>query len=80
MVHTDELVSFEEMKKLYPEEWVVVGDPEYDEFDNLIGGVVLMHGKDKREMAYRGQDLVKAWATFAVVYTGEFPANRKYWL
>jgi hypothetical protein len=80
MVLTDEAISFEEMKALYPEEWVVVGDPEYDEFDDLIGGVVLMHDKDKRKMAYQAQDLVKSWETFAVIYTGEFPKNRKYWL
>lgn len=79
MVQTDEIISFEEMKKLYPDEWVVIGNPVYDGF-KVVSGVLILHGKDKRELAYAGRALVKKFDSFAFRFTGEFPKNRKFLL
>ena len=79
MVHTDEMLSFEEMKKLYPEEWMVVGNPVFDGL-RLLNGIVILHGKDKRELAYQGRELIKNYQRFCFWYAGEFPKNRKFLL
>ena len=44
--------SIEDIKKSYPDEWILVGDPEEDEYGKDISGVVLYHSPDKREVAY----------------------------
>jgi hypothetical protein len=80
-------LSFETIKASYPDEWVVVGDPVLDDestlgsiADKLVKGVVLLHGKDKRELAYKTKEARKGFESITCVFTGEFPKNRKYWL
>ena len=52
--------SIEDIKKSYPDEWIILGEPEMDEFrQNFISGVVLYHSPDKRELAYRDKPLLK---------------------
>ena len=54
---TIETLPFETIKQLYPNEWVLLGDPELDNADTLgsivsklMSGVVLFHSQDKREL------------------------------
>ena len=42
-------ITFNEIKKLYPDEWVLLGDPEMKN-TSVLGGVVLYHSKDKKEV------------------------------
>ena len=51
--------SIEDIKKSYPDEWILLGDPEKDEYNRTIAGVVLYHSPDKRELAYRDKPLLK---------------------
>ena len=84
---TFEASSFETIKKMYPNEWVLLGDPELDNSEiagsitsKLIGGVVLYHSPDKREIAYKSSEVRKGFTTYTCVYTGAIPKNRKIWL
>ena len=46
--------SIEDIKKSYPDEWILVGNHEKDERDmEFRTGIVLYHSPDKRELAYR---------------------------
>lgn len=45
-----EKLTWEEIKKRYPDEYVVLIDPEVDETDTVLAGTVVDHGKDKHEM------------------------------
>ncbi len=74
-----EILPFEKIKALYPNEWVLLGNPETENTE-VLSGIVLMHGKDKREIAYIGREIVKNFKTYTLRYTGEFPKNRKFWL
>ena len=47
---------------------------------NIVSGVLLAHGKDKREVALSGRDLVKGFASTTFRYTGEFARGRKFLL
>lgn len=82
-----EFLSFEKIKNLYPNEWVLIGNPELRNpeieasiVSQLIGGIVVFHSKDKKELAYKGRDLRKGFESITCVWTGEIPKNRKFWL
>jgi len=62
----DKVVDFSEMprsiddiKKSYPDEWILLGNPEEDKYEQTISGVVLYHSPDKREVCYLGKPLLK---------------------
>ena len=44
-----QVLSVSEIKAAYPDQWVLVGNPEMS-VDSLMSGVVIWHGKDKREI------------------------------
>lgn len=81
-----EVLSVHQIKTQYPDQWVLVGNPELADFDTLeaiinklVSGIVLFASKDKREIAYKAKDLRKGVESITCIYTGEFPKNRK-WL
>ncbi len=80
-------LSIEQIKKQYPDQWILIGNPELSNPDvngsilsKLIRGIVLFASKDKREIAYKAADLKKDVDTTACIYTGEMPENRLFLL
>ena len=80
-------LSIEQIKKQYPDQWILIGNPELSDPDvngsilsKLIRGIVLFASKDKREIAYKAADLKKEVDTTACIYTGEIPKNRLFLL
>ena len=81
------VLSFEMIKKCYPDEWVLLGNPELKDPElneaivhKVVSGVVLYHSKDKREIGYRAKDVKQGFEHFVCVYTGEIPRQRRFWL
>lgn len=82
-----EILTIEQIKALYPDQWVLVGNPQMRE-DNFVGsilqkliaGLVLYNSKDKKEIAYKTPDLTKNVERFTCIYTGEIPKNKRFWL
>jgi hypothetical protein len=66
----------EQIKTEFPDEWLLVGNPLYDN-SNLIGGYILYHSKDKKEVCYIGRDKTSDYSRITLVYTGDLKANRK---
>ena len=55
--------SIDDIKKSYPDEWILLGDPEKDEYGmDIYSGVVLYHSPDKREVAYLGRPLAEGYS------------------
>jgi hypothetical protein len=59
-----EIMSFEDIKKQYPNEWVLIGNPEYRNPEineaivhKIVSGVLLLHSMDKREIGYKAKDV-----------------------
>ena len=82
-----DILSIDQIKNQYPNEWVLVGNPQMREDDfvgpiirKLISGIVLYHSKDKRELGYKAADLAQSVEETACIYTGKVPKNRKFWL
>jgi hypothetical protein len=54
--------SIDDIKKSYPDEWILVGNPEKNEREmEILSGIVLYHSPDKREVAYLGKPLIKEY-------------------
>lgn len=79
--------TFESIKKMYPNEWVLIGNPELDDdamlnsiVRKLVSGVVLFHSPDKRDMAYKARPFRIGFDTYTVVFTGKLPVGKRFWL
>jgi hypothetical protein len=82
-----QVLTIAQIRKEYPNQWVLIGNPELDNPDTLgsiisklVRGVVLMSSKDKYEIAHKASEIRKGFDTYTCVYTGEIPKNRKFWL
>ena len=73
----NEVLTLEEITKLYPDEWILLGLSQVTSVPNL-SGIVLFHGKDYLELCYKGSEIAANILT-KTFYTGEQNHNRK-WL
>jgi hypothetical protein len=87
MTTVPELLTYEEMKALYPGEWVLIGNPVMKNpllqaalSQNLKHGVVLLHGKDRFDIAHKAKDVRIGYTSVTLAYQGDIPKNRKFWL
>ena len=65
-------LNIAEIKKSYPDEWVLLGNPLWDETNlRVLSGIPLYHSKDKKEVCYLGRDKTGPYQTITLVYTGE---------
>ena len=69
-------IAFEDVKKLYPDEWVLLGDPEMKN-TSVLGGIVLYHSKDKKEVCYIGRDKTDNYSTVTIAFAGDLNQHRK---
>lgn len=69
-------IGFDELKKLYPNEWILLGNPEMKN-TLVLGGIVLYHSKDKKEVCYIGRDKTTAFSTVTIAFTGDLKQHRK---
>lgn len=60
-------MTWEEMKQLYPDEWLLIADYDVDQYGGVASGIVERHSKIKSEV-YRLPALNK---NCAFQYTGE---------
>ena len=69
-------VTFDKIKELYPNEWILLGNPEMKN-TSVIGGVVVYHSKDKKEVCYIGRDKTADFAKVTIAFAGDLNQNRK---
>ena len=69
-------IGFEELKNLYPDEWILLGNPETIN-TSVLGGIVLFHSKDKKEVCYIGRDKTSDFETVTITFAGNLKQNRK---
>ena len=71
-------LSIEEAKLLYPDEWLLLGNPISDENGlHTLGGYILYHSKDKKEVCYLGREKTEGYDKITLKFTGEFKKMRK---
>jgi hypothetical protein len=71
-------ISINDLKKAYPNEWVLVGNPVMDDKKlNVLSGIPLYHSEDKKEVCYIGRDKTSGYDKITLIYTGTFKPMRK---
>ena len=74
----EQLINISEIKLLYPNEWVLLGNPVMDESKiDVLQGIPLFHSKDKKEVCYIGRDKTANFEKITLIYTGTFRPIRK---
>lgn len=46
----EEKLTWEEMKKRFPDEWLLIGDMQLNEHQQLLKGIVLQHSPTKSDI------------------------------
>jgi hypothetical protein len=64
------IIPFDQVKQQYPDEWILLGNPEMKN-TTVTGGVVLYHSKDKKEVCYIGRDKTGDFPKVTIVFTGK---------
>lgn len=62
--------TIDELKKMYPDEWILLGNPEIKD-TSVLGGIVLYHSKDKKEVCYIGRDKTAGYDSVTIAYAGD---------
>ena len=74
----ENLLNIKDIKDLYPNEWVLLGNPTMDESKiDVVAGIPVFHSKDKKEVCYIGRDKTSEFDKITLIYTGTFRPTRK---
>jgi len=73
-----QVLGIGDIKKLYPDVWVLLGNPIMDESNiHVLSGIPIFHSKDKKEVCYIGRNKTSAFDKITLVFTGTFKPTRK---
>ncbi len=64
----DEIMTAEKINATFDSEWVLVGNPELDEFNEVVRGKVLFHSRSRREVL--DEAVRRAPLSCAILFTG----------
>lgn len=71
-------ITINDIKNLYPEEWVLVGNPVMDDKKfHVLSGIPIYHSKDKKEVCYIGKDKTSGYQRITIIFTGVIKPMRK---
>ena len=63
-------LTMAEIEAKYPNEWVLIDRPKVDRYEDVLGGVVVMHAPRRGEFDSRLDDFPQV-VDCAILYTGE---------
>ena len=69
-------LTFDKVKELYPNEWILLGNPKMKN-TTVIGGIVVYHSKDKKEVCYIGKDKTGDFEKVTIAFAGDIEQLRK---
>ncbi len=69
----DELLTIDEIKARYAPDWVLIVEPQSDEFQHLHAGKVVFHSPDREEVYRKAIELQLGDCAFR--YLGEWPED-----
>lgn len=70
-----EILTRAEIEAKYDGEWVMVGDPDWDEHEGVRSGAVLVHHKDRDEFDRQTLALKDRPKFNAFLYLGKMPEH-----
>ena len=69
-------LAIEDIKIQYPNQWILTAYTRKNG-SHILGGKVLLHEADKRNLALKGRDLIRQFPDVNHFYTGEFPKRAR---
>jgi len=66
------LTEYSDISTSFPDEWILLANPIFNENLEITKGIVLFHSKDKKDVCYQGRDMVKEFEKISLIYTGHF--------
>jgi hypothetical protein len=70
--------NIEEIKRLYPDEWVLIANPVMDEAElNVLSGIPILNCKNKKVLCFLGENKVANFHTITIIYTGSLKSSRQ---
>ena len=70
----DKIMVWEDIKKYFPEEWVVIGNPIFEGM-KVLKGTVIAHHSDKRVASLEGGERREGFSKFTLIFTGQHQAR-----
>ena len=67
--------NIDDLKLIYPDEWLLLGNPKLEN-TSVMGGVVLYHSQDKKEVCYIGRDKTTDFETVTITFAGDLKKKR----
>ena len=67
--------NMDDLKQIYPDEWLLLGNPKLEN-TSVMGGVVLYHSQDKKEVCYIGRDKTADFETVTITFAGDLKKKR----
>lgn len=74
-INKNDIISWDEIKTHYPNEWVVLANPLFDGM-NIVEGIVIAHHFDKRVASIEGGEKRGNFLKFTLCFTGEIRAQQ----
>lgn len=69
----NDVLTIDEIEARFPSEWVLIGDPQTDEYQRLLAGTVLFHSSDRDDVDRKLLELRPP--RFAFRYLGAMPED-----
>jgi hypothetical protein len=69
----NDVLTIDEIRDRYAAEWVLIGEPQTDEFQHLRAGKVLYHSPDREAVYQKAVELRPG--NFAFRYLGDLPED-----
>ncbi len=66
-------ITLDQIKKRYPNEWVLLAEPETDKMLNIKSGIVIAHSPQRSEIYLKQRGLE---GNYAIEYTGDIAKNK----
>jgi hypothetical protein len=74
----EQAISINDIKIRYPDEWVLLGNPEIDVMNQkILSGVLLYHSPDKKEVCYLGKPLIAGFGKTALFFNRVTPRQKR---
>ncbi|GHV11317.1 hypothetical protein FACS1894162_6660 [Bacteroidia bacterium] len=73
-----QVVKINEIEQLYPDEWILLGNPEIDKINQkFLAGEVVFHSRDKKEVCYLGKPLIANYNKTALFFNRVTPLKSR---
>jgi len=71
-------VNINDIKKYFPDEWILLGNPEINEKNQaILSGILLYHSPDKKEVCYLGKPLISGYEKTALFFNRVTPHKKR---